>query len=282
MLTELPFEISFGGFPNFLLGMAAGFVFSVIFLIVFVIRGKRENLEKSRLPQQDFDSEQVKEIIRKKQELVKNQIEEKNGKIYNIVTDASYDLINEISRYCFPKSKYPSMELTVDEFLDLSRYISNRIDEMTDKPFIKYGKKVKVVRIVKMYEMQKSISESKFLEKVKQYKVVELATVGVKTVMRSRKLKKAALIGSKAAKKSTLGNAVTVAQSVGTLIPPGTFQKMVVEPSKNMVYKKVLSAMIGIVGEEATKVYTKKAFNESIDIDMINKDVDIAIEKRLS
>lgn len=247
MLLGLPFTISFEGFMNFFLGMAVGVVLFIVFLSFFFYRGKKANLEKIKRPENEVKQEDILRMIKNQQDLVKANIKSSKESKVKMIYQASYDLTEEISRYFFPKSKYPNLELSVHELLDLTHYISNRVDNTLDKPLIRKLKNVRVVQIVKVIEKKNSFGEGKVAQTMKKYKVAHVAKLGVK-MLKSKKQHHYI--------RSAIFSATTEIASA-----------------------KISDVIIGIVGEETTKVYSKKLFDKDIELDIVEKTMQELIDE---
>lgn len=217
MLLAMSYEVSFGGFINLFYGMVFGVVIYMLFLIVFVLRGSKKNLEKVNQPKTKSNEEILKKLVMNRQDYVKRNV----GSADHSLLMSSYDLIEEISRYFFPKSDYPMLEITIDEVFDLLRYISDRVEEIIDRP---------------VFRRLKNVSGSQI-----QWVLSKKRTPG-KSVSKPNKWN----IFSKVYKKT-----------------------------QNMVLGKLNSAIIGIVGEEAIKIYSKKVFNQPIEINVVEEELNV-------
>jgi hypothetical protein len=239
MLIGLPFEISFGGFINFFLGMVTGVVFFLAFLTFFFFRGKKVDLEKIKRPENEVDQDMIVKLIVNRQQLLKKNIRYSDESATKLTTQISYELIEEISRYFFPNSKYPMLELSVHELLDLTRYISERVEELLDKPVLRNMKNIRVIQVVKLYERKKYLTDSGIGRAVKKYKVGRVLKYGGMVL-----------------------NAVN---------PVYWFRKLVINTSIDAMTRKLCAVVVGIVGEETTKVYSKKLFDKPIELSVVEE-----------
>jgi len=234
-------DISFGGFINFFLGMATGAIaFSAIY-IWLMVRGKNINIEDIKRPMIDVDEEQLRSMILEKRKMFKRNKKLGNSSVTKLTFDMSYELIEEIATYFFPDSKYPMMELSIHELLDLNHYITNRIGEMLDKPILKNTMNLRVTKIMQMFDKKKSIQESKVIKAAKKYKVGKVVKYG--------------------------GAVLNIVN------PVYWFRKLVINTSLDVMTKKVCVVIIGIVGEETTKVYSKKLFDAPLELNMVEEEV---------
>ncbi len=241
------FDISFGGFINFFLGMATGaIVFTAIF-IYFLIRGENINIEDIKRPNIDVDEEDLKFMIIEKRKAFKRNKRLGNKGISKLTFEMSYELIEEIAAYFFPDSKYPMLELSVHELLELNHYITDRIREILDKPLLKNTMNLRVTKIMQMLDKKRAIEESKLVKVAKKYKVVKIVKYG---------------------------NAV-----VNVVNPVYWFRKLVINTSIDVMTKKVCLVIIGIVGEETIKVYSKKLFDKPLELNMVEEEVNKILEE---
>jgi hypothetical protein len=239
MLIGLPFTISFGGFINFFLGMVTGIILFTAFLTFFFLRGRKVDLEKIKRPENEVNRDMLEKLIKNRQQLVKKNIRFSDDSATKVTTQISYELVEEISRYFFPNSKYPMLELSVHEILDLAHYITNRIEELMDVPVVRNFKNVRVVQIVRLYEKQKYISESGVAKAVKKYKLGKVVKYGGMVI-----------------------NAVN---------PVYWVRKLVINTSIDAMTRKVSAVVVGIVGEETTKVYSKKLFDKPLEVNVVEE-----------
>ncbi len=239
-------EISFGGFINFLLGILSGFVLFAVIYVYFIVRGK--SLDEKSLVQsvENVDSEELRALIVDKQDAFKRMHKKQDKGLGKLVFDLSYELVEEISGYYFPDSKYPMLELSVDEMIDLNHYITKRIDGILEQPLLKNTRGVRVTRIVQLFERKKQLEDKKIVKAI-----------------RNRKVNRAM--------KVTLG-------AINVFNPAYWFRKLVVNTSVDFVTKRVALMIIGVVGEETSKVYSKKLFDKDIEFDVVEKELE-ALEK---
>ncbi len=233
-------------FINFVLGMATGMVLFTAIFIYFFVRGKNLNVEDVKRPTIEVDQDELVVMIKEKQKEFKRNLKLKSESIAKLTFNLSYELVEEIAKYFFPDSKYPMLELSVNELLNLNHYITNRVDELLDKPVIKNTKNLQVIKVMEMLDKKKQVEETKIVKAVKKMKL------------------------PKAMKYA--GAAVNV------INPVYWFRKAVINTSKSVVTRKICLVIIGIVGEETTKVYSKALFEVPIDLEMVESDVAAFLE----
>lgn len=231
-------DISLAGLINFLLGIFSGFLLFTIVYIYFFVRGKNIDVSLFRKPDTEVDEEELKQIVTDKQETFK-KMKRKGESIGKLTFSLSYELIEEIAKYYFPKSKYPMLELSVDEMLALNHYITERIDGILNQPILKNTRNIRVTKLVRMYEAKRSFDQNRIVKAAKN-KVVKKSV------------------------KYTLG-------AVNLMNPAYWFRKLVVNKSVGYIENKIALLIIGVVGEETIKVYSKKLFDKDVEMDFVDQ-----------
>jgi len=128
----------------------------------------------------------------------------------------------------------------------LNHYITDRIDELLEKPILKNTKNVRVIRVMQMFEKKRAIEESKI---------------------------------AKAAKKMRVGKVIKYGGAVLNAVNPVYwFRKLVINTSVDAMTRKVCVVIIGIVGEETTKIYSKKVFENPLELELVEKDMIALLE----
>lgn len=241
------FEVSFGGFINFFVGMATGMVAFTAIYIYFLVRGKNINIEDIKRPNIDVNEEELKLMIINKQKKFKVNKKLGKEKIAKLTFNMSYELVDEISKYFFPDSKYPMLELSVSELLNLNHYITNRLDDILDQPILKNTKNLQITKIMGMYDKKKAIEQNKLVKAAKKYKLVKVVKY--------------------------------TAAAVNIINPVYWFRKLVINTSVDVMTRKVCLVIIGIVGEETTKVYSKKLFDDPLELNVVEKEMLALLEE---
>jgi hypothetical protein len=229
--------ISFQGFINFFLGMLTGIVLFLATLTFLFIRGK--NIDK---PEGDFSEDDLKQLIISRQDRLRRILKAKNDGAFKLTFEVSYELIEEISRYFFPNSKYPMYELSVNELIELNHYITDRIDEILEVPILKNAKKAKIITIVNMYEKKKALQDSRLAKAAKKLKLGKVAKYG--------------------------------GMALNAVNPVYWFRKLVLSTSIDAMTRKLCVAIVGVVGEETSKVYSKKLFDKDIELGLVEENME--------
>ena len=157
------------------------------------------------------------------------------------------DLVNDIAKLFFPDSKYPTLELSVNELINLNHYITNRIDEILDKPIIKNTKKMQIVKVMNLLDKKRAVEENKIVKAAKRMKLGKVAKFG--------------------------------AMALNAVNPVYWVRKAVIGTSVTAMTKQICVVVIGIVGEETIKVYSKAVFNEEMDVKLVEEEMDALLEE---
>lgn len=236
-------------FINFFLGMATGIILFTAVYVYFLVRGKNIDVEEIKRPVIDVDEEILVDMIKDKQKHFKRTFKGTSEGVAKLTFTLSFELVEEIAQYFFPDSKYPMLELSVNELLNLTHYITDRIDAILDKPVIKNTKNLQVTRIMQMYDTKKQVQETKVVKAVKRLRLPKVLKYG--------------------------------SAAVNVINPVYWFRKIVINTSITAMTRKVCLVFIGIVGEETTKVYSKAIFNKEVDLDMVEDDMKKILEEGL-
>ncbi len=229
------------GLMHFFLGLASGFVLFAVMYVYFMVRGKHMQTPKTHKPDTDVKEEELKAMIEEKQKTFKALQRKGEKNLGKSVFDLSYELIDDISRYYFPLSKHPMLELSVNEIITLNHYITDRIDQILNDPLLKNTRNIRITKIVRAFEVKKALDEKK---------VVKIA--------KSKTMRKTA--------KVTLG-------VLNLFNPAYWFRKLVINTSIDFVTRKVCLMIIGVVGEETSKIYSKKLFDKDVEFDLVEKEL---------
>ena len=114
-------------------------------------------------------------------------------------------------------------------------------DKLLEKPLLKNTKNIRITKIIEFLDKKKALEDTKI---------------------------------AKAAKKMRVGKVVKYGGAVlNALNPVYWFRKLVINTSVDAMTKKVCVVIIGIVGEETVKVYSKKLFDAPVEIDFVEKEM---------
>jgi hypothetical protein len=142
------------------------------------------------------------------------------------------DLASGIASRFYPKSKYPLLELSVDEALMLVVYVEKRLEEIIDRPGLRLFKKIKVSTIYELTTKTNQVLDTKAFKAAKE-----------------------------------VSNTVNTIKKVINIVNPAWwFRKIVIDNTVNIITERLCLVVLAIVGEEVYKIYSKMVFNKDINI----------------
>ncbi len=241
------FLFSLNDIKNFLLGLLTGFVLLALF-VAFMLITERQTKSKIKLSTMtSLQDKQVQELIDRRQQEMIDTVKMTDVSYFRVAFDLSFELMNEIARYYFPKSKYPMYELSIEEILDLTKYITTRIEGLVNGRFVRKFKNYRVSTIIDILNKKKALDNSKLMKLSQKLQISKFYSVG----------------------KAVLNYAN----------PIFWFRKLAIKPSTTLVTKEVCKFIIQIFGEETNKIYGKKLHEAPVDIDKVEAEIDQAIEE---
>jgi len=218
---------------SFLLGISFGFVLLFLLYIYAVIKGINKNSKFRKADETDIDEAEIKWLIQDAQNQFKNKELRLQSGIYTYLLSILKELSIDISKKFYPQSKYPYLELTIDESLKLSHYITDRIDELLKGKILSMTRGITYTKIIEMTELKTKVDQSVIGKAAKQYST--FSKVAFATL-----------------------NAVNPAYWV---------RKLTKDTMMNIVMIRIGLAIIAITGEETYKIYSKKVFDVEKTID---------------
>ncbi len=234
----------------FLTGILFGFLFMLLIYLYSVLLSLRKK-RKYRKEPVEIDELEIEMLIKDAQKEFKNkELRKQEGLIKHLKT-TTFALSEDIAKKYYPVSKYPMLELSVEESLELSKYISQRVNDFLSAKLLAPLKRRTIAQIKGIYDTKVKIEESKVVEVSKQ-------------------------VGAKRIGKTVLG-------VVNALNPAYWVKKLTVDKLYNVIIVKMSLAIIAIVGEETYKIYSKSVFKkpEELDIDIDSLYDEIMKEEKL-
>ena len=230
------FEFDINSLISFLVGILFGFaVLGLIYslLVVSSIKSKKYIVKTKNA---EVTDEEIMEIIGNATMQFKDKSLKGAKNTVGYCWVICSNLTQDISRKFFPKSKRPFAELSVDELLSLAVYISNRVNELLDRPALRMVKKVKLSTILALGDAKVAIEASDLMKVTKKYKVMQIMN--------------------------------SVKGALNVLNPVYWFKKTIMNSTLDFAVNKLCLAIIEIVGEETYKIYSKRVFNEEKTLDL--------------
>ncbi len=224
--------INFANFFSFLIGLGVGFaIFALVYLLLILLSlNKKKYVIKSQI--NDVSDEEIKKIILDAQNAFKDKKLKGEDAMIGYCYNLSKELVIHIASRFFPNSKHPVFELSIDELILLANYISLRVDEILSKRGLRIFRKLKISTIVGWTDVKKTIDENPIIKAIK------------------------------------ISETLTAAKKVINVINPLWWAKRFISTaSMNLLLKKLCLVIMGIIGEETYKIYSKSVFDKDVTID---------------
>ena len=243
------FEFDLSSLIAFLIGVLVGCALLAILYSILVVSSLKSEKYIAKSTVISVTDDEIKEIIENARKAFNDKSLRGAQSSVNHCFNVCANLTTDIARKFFPKSKRPLAELTIDEILDLFVYISNRVNAILDRPALRLLKKLKLSTLLALGDAKKVIDDSSLMKLTKKYKLKKVfdTVIGVLNIF----------------------NPVYWARRI--------FINTAIEVALN----KLCISVIGIVGEETYKIYSKRVFEEERYIDTNVGDIVSSIEKQL-
>ena len=165
------FEFDFSSLIAFLIGIGIGFIlFGIIYAIMVLVSLKSKKYVVS-VQNTDISDEEILLFINNTQKAFKDKELKGAKQSISYASDLIMNLVKDISRKFYPKSKRPFAELSVDEILSLLVYVSKRLDTILDRPALRLLKRVKLSTILGLGDVNKVVDESSLMKLTRKYKL---------------------------------------------------------------------------------------------------------------
>ncbi len=220
---------------SFLIGVGVGLAVMSVGYLILVLSSMKSEKYIVETQVKDVNDQEIFDIIKETQEMFKD--ENLKGIQSNIAyaKDLSVELVLNIARKFFPESKHPLYELSINEVLMLGTYISKRLDEVLDFKGLRILRKLKISTIVSFTEVKEKIEANSIVKATKKYKIME---------------------------------ALSATKKVINIVNPVYWaRKFLIDTTLSVVIKKLCLVLIGVVGEETYKIYSKSVFDREVEID---------------
>ncbi len=223
--------------------MGIGFVVLLYLFVVLISMDDSKKVNKSS----DLDKREIESLIIEAQHNFNNRENVKKLGSFRYMSDIVTKLTLDISKKFYPDSKYPLLELTIDEVIHLNEYILKRVEELFNKRGLRILKRLKIATIYHITTTTKNIYDSSAAKYARE-----------KELNKKRRL----IVGA-----------------LNIINPFYWVRSFVVNKSFDIIVSKVCLATIAIVGEETYKVYSKKVFDKETDLDTNVDDIENSIKE---
>ncbi|MFW5888825.1 MAG: hypothetical protein ACOCUD_00430 [Bacillota bacterium] len=228
----------------FVMGILTGFVLLFLVFVLIATLNEKRAYRKRVLNKLPLGDKEVYDLIEAKQAQLLETVRLTDNAYFHVAFDLSYELLEEIASHYFPDAKYPIYEITVEELLELNRYITKRIEEMVNGKILKHFKNYRISSLINMLHMKKVIDDSKLMKLNRKFKLSKIYNVS----------------------RAVLNYAN----------PVYWFRRLAIKPTTEVVTKEICKYIIAIVGEETNNIYSK-SFAEHKD-----QDDEIELEEKIN
>ncbi len=227
------FNINFETIISFIFGIFFGIALICLIYAILVVASLGDKKFFIKTQDDSLTLEETQQLIIDAQKSFKDKkLRGKTGKV-SYCGKLSTDLAYGIASRFYPKSKYPLLEISIDEAIMLLEYIDKRIDDILSKGVLKT---------------------------LRRFKISFITDMSLKTtaVMNSRAFN----VGKNVTKT------ITTAKKVINIINPLNWGKrIIVDSALSIAINKLCLIVIQIVGEETYKIYSKKVLNKEVDFE---------------
>lgn len=222
---------------SFLLGTLFGLMLFALTYTLFFIRGLRQKTPTLSL--KPVDQEALDLLLKKHGETMKDRV--KTDGFQSGFLKSAEALVLDIASHYYPDSKYPLLELSADELLLLDDYIHDRIAKLFNKAIFKNVKHIKMIRYVELLDLKRKLDEQQWMKLAKS-----------KNVHR------------------TIRGTFNV---INAFNPVYWFRKALIKTSLEVLNRQIAKTLLAVVAEETSQVYSKRAFNQTIDYDLVEREI---------
>ena len=250
VLFEL-FKINFdlASLIAFVIGIFVGCALLALIYSILVVSSMKSQKYIAKTKTVEVTDEMIKEMIENARQAYSDKSLKGAKSSVAHCTTVCTNLVTDIARKFFPKSKRPLAELTIDEILSLCVYVSERINGILDRPGLRLIKKLKLSTLLALGDAKKFIDDSALMKLTKKYKLKKVfsAVMGI----------------------------------VNIFNPVYWARRLFINTSIDFAINRLCVSVIGIVGEETYKIYSKRVFEEERYIDTNVGDLVKSIEIQL-
>lgn len=241
------FEIDITSIISFIIGIFLGAIIVCGVYVVAVLSSLRNKKFIVKVETDDVQTEEIKQMILDAQVSYKNkELRAENSRI-GFCTELCKKLAIDIASKFYPNSKYPLLELSIDELMMLIIYIEGRLEEIFNRRGLRLFKRVNVATIFNITSKTNQVMDSKAYHVTKE-----------------------------------VGGAIgTIKKVINVVNPAWWIRKLVIDNTFNVITDKLCLVTLAIVGEEIYKIYSKTVFNEEKVIDTNVDQLLSQIDKKL-
>lgn len=227
------FNFDFNTIISFIIGILFGIIILCLIYAILVVASLGDKKYIIKTEDDSLSEAKVKELIMDAKKFYKDKkLRGKTGRVthcYKIAKDLAYG----IAASFYPNSKYPLLELTVDEVVALLGYIQTRVNELLDRRGLKILKRLKVSFITDLSQKTTTVINSKAFNVTKD-----------------------------------VSKGFGIFKKVINVVNPVVWvRKAIIDNTMVIVLDQLCLVIITVVGEETYKIYSKKVLDKEVEID---------------
>ncbi len=239
-------SVSFSEAISFFIGITFGVLLFTGIYTLLVLRGIRSEKKGLKTATQDIDAQYLEEMVKTAQSTFKESYHKRD--FAKELTHVTMDMVDEIARYYYPASNHPLLELSIDEMLLLTDYIQRRLDGILNQRVLKNARHIRLSTFAGAYELKQKLDKTTLMKAAQSPQL-------------------------RAATKVTLG-------VINAFNPVYWFRRLVVNTSLDFVTLKIARTIIAIAAEETAKVYSKKLFDHSLELNLVEREL-MSLDKEM-
>ncbi len=155
-----PISFDLGDLVAFVTGIFIGLLIFLLLYLYAVIKSLNKGLSLRKVQEEDIDEEEIKWLIRDAQNQFKDKTARTEAGFGPHLLQVSTSLSKDIASKFFPQSKYPYLELSIDELLVLMRYVSNRFDELLSRKFLRPLRGITLSRLISLKDTKEKFDDN--------------------------------------------------------------------------------------------------------------------------
>lgn len=244
-------KIDIGWLIAFFSGALFTLILVTLWYLVAVLKSLNKDMKHNKVQEEDIDELEIKWLILDAHKLFKQKDVRESVGYGQHLLNVSLELGNDIATKFYPRSKYPYLELSLDESLVLLRYVSNRFDELLNKPILKMFKGLTLRRLITLNDAKVKLDNNLLVKATNKFKINEI-------------FKQSMLV-------------------LNVVNPIYWFRRLVLDNVTQVIMIKLGLVVISLTGEETYKIYSKKVFNQDKElnsgIEEIYKDIENSLKE---
>lgn len=215
---------------SFILGFLVGVLLIFLAFILIIYVTNRRFLKKS-LQATEIDNEIIRKLISSKQKKIMKSPRIGFTNNFQLVQEETKILVLDIAKYYYPNSKYPHLEINFIEAIDMNERVLNRLKQILDLKVIGIMKNIRIAQIISILETKKNLENTKVYQLSKKYHLNKVLRYGY--------------------------------TALHVTNPGYWLRKVIFTSTLETTLRSVAVMTINIVGEEASRLYSKKILDSS-------------------